>query len=90
MKPVIRMPKGPKAESEIPEGVEDLVILLQTTDISLDVVLKKDKELRTADEKDICWFHENTSRNLAEYKLKEGECIFFSVWPEFFLVLKKK
>ena len=56
-------------------GTGGITEWLRNMNISLDMALKKDKDLRMAAEKDLCWFHENTSRNLAEHKLKEGKPI---------------
>ena len=54
--------------------IDNVANWLKSTNLTLERALQKDKDKRLAEEKDICWFHENTSRNLALYKLKEGEC----------------
>lgn len=40
---------------------------------SLDPLLKKDAENEEKKESKYYFFHENTNRNLAEHRLKEGE-----------------
>ena len=41
--------------------------------MSLEEALAEDKKHEQREEQNIRWFHFNTNRNLAEYKLKDGE-----------------
>ncbi len=60
-------------ESELLPEFENITNWLQSSNISVVEALDKDRENEKRKEEGVCWFHENTTRNLAERKLKEGK-----------------
>ena len=61
-------------QNSLSSEIDRLSDWLRKTGITLDAALQKDKDRESKAEERYRWFHDNTNRNLAEFKLREGGC----------------